>query len=104
MTPFLGNNLFATDLFLSLKIECEYRPRSQVLRVKLLDDTVKHVVVNFSKPTQEVVETIAEKLGLPNGEEYGYARIMVLMCACLSSACACACAYAGVRMQLWTIR
>jgi talin len=45
------------------------------LKVKLIDDTVKTVLVDDSLLVWEIVDTIGEKLNIKNAEEYSLARV-----------------------------
>jgi hypothetical protein len=51
-----------------------YKKKHRPLKVKLMDDTVKTVLVDDSNTVIEITDVVAEKLSLPNSEEYSLAR------------------------------
>jgi talin len=53
--------------------ELQLKNLSRQLKFKLLDDTVKRVMIDDSRPVNTVVEVLAEKLGLRSPEEYSLA-------------------------------
>lgn len=50
--------------------EIEYKKKHDVIKVRMVDDSLKTVLVDTSLPAREVVEIIAKKLSLKNWEEY----------------------------------
>ncbi|GMT28060.1 hypothetical protein PFISCL1PPCAC_19357, partial [Pristionchus fissidentatus] len=52
----------------------EYRRKMRVLRVRMLDNAVKSVPVDESKPVKELMLTVCAKIGIANYEEYSLVR------------------------------
>lgn len=50
----------------------EFRVKIRPLRVKTVDGTVKTVLVDDSHTVKELINTVAEKIGLQNPEEYSF--------------------------------
>jgi len=48
----------------------EYRKKHDAIKVKLVDDTVKTVLVDLSAPVSEVVDVIGKKIALRNADEF----------------------------------
>jgi len=48
----------------------EYKKKHRVQKVQLMDDTVKAVLIDSSKPVSSIIAMIGEKLGLKNSEEF----------------------------------
>ncbi|KAJ3037472.1 Talin-1, partial [Rhizophlyctis rosea] len=48
----------------------EYRKKHRMLRVKLMDESIKAVLIDDSAPISQLVEIICEKIGIHNPEEY----------------------------------
>eukprot|EP00002_Diphylleia_rotans_P006509 TRINITY_DN1586_c0_g2_i1.p1 TRINITY_DN1586_c0_g2~~TRINITY_DN1586_c0_g2_i1.p1 ORF type:complete len:1874 (-),score=553.08 TRINITY_DN1586_c0_g2_i1:211-5832(-) len=61
-----------TLLFYDLKSNdvVEFRKKQRPLRIKMLDETIKTVIVDESQPVVDVVRQIAKKIGLGNADEY----------------------------------
>jgi len=53
----------------------QYKKKHRALKVKLIDETVKTVLVDDSLLVWEIVDTIGEKLSIKNAEEYSLARV-----------------------------
>ncbi len=51
-------------------MEINYRKKHGNIRIKLLDETIKKFQVDFSISVSSVVEFIADKMSLPNAEEF----------------------------------
>jgi talin len=51
-----------------------YKRKVRALKIKLIDDTVKTVMVDDSLTVAEIVDQIGAKLNLGNAEEYSLAR------------------------------
>lgn len=52
-----------------------YRKKHRPLKVKLMDDTCKMVLVDDSEAVWQIVELIGQRLDIKNPEEYSLARI-----------------------------
>ena len=48
----------------------EYKKKHRILKIQLMDETVKAVLIDSSKPVSHIIKTIGEKLGLKNSEEF----------------------------------
>lgn len=53
----------------------EYRKTQRPLKIKLVDDTTKTVLIDSTKPIKEVIEVIGEKLMLKNVDEYSLKKM-----------------------------
>ena len=47
-----------------------FKKRIRPLKVKLMDGTIKTVLIDESAPVSEVVDTVCRRIGIANGEEY----------------------------------
>lgn len=54
--------------------ELEFKKKHKVMSIKLMDDSVHHILVDTSKPVKSVLATVGEKLDLKNFEEFGLRR------------------------------
>jgi talin len=48
----------------------EYRKRHDVIKIKLVDDTIKSMLVDLSQPVSEVVNSIGSKMSIKNADEF----------------------------------
>ncbi|KAK6099239.1 hypothetical protein MT418_000678 [Batrachochytrium dendrobatidis] len=51
----------------------EFRKRHRVLKVKMLDDSMKAILVDESQPVRVVVAAVCERIGISNDDEYSLA-------------------------------
>ena len=48
----------------------EYKKKHRPLRIRLMDESVKTVLIDESMPVSELVDMICKRIGIANGEEY----------------------------------
>jgi len=48
----------------------EYRKRHEVIKVKLVDETIKAIMIDLSIPVSEVVQVIGNKISVRNADEF----------------------------------
>ncbi|KAJ3281672.1 Talin-1 [Borealophlyctis nickersoniae] len=48
----------------------EYRKKHRVLKVKMMDESLKTVLIDDSLPVSQIVEIVCDKIGITNPEEY----------------------------------
>ena len=48
----------------------EYRKRHDIIKIKLVDDTTKTMLVDLSTSVNEIVNQIGQKMSIKNAEEF----------------------------------
>jgi len=51
----------------------EFKKKHRILKVKMMDDSIKTFLIDESLPVKNVVEYVGQKLGISNIEEYSFA-------------------------------
>lgn len=48
----------------------EYKKKTRALRIRFVDEALKTILIDESRPVREVVDAICERIGLSNPAEY----------------------------------
>jgi talin len=55
--------------------DLEYKKKHRVIKIQLMDETVKSIMIDSSEPVSEIIKTIGSKLDLKNSEEYSVRKV-----------------------------